>query len=100
METDTIKFEIYDISGPRYLIGPDYKTWVDIMIKFNGGEGFHDASYSSCKKGGNHGWRNIQEFGGDTYLTDGSHGCVNMIREDVFELAEYVDIGTPVLIKK
>lgn len=98
--TDIGLHEIFDISGPRYLIGPDYKTWVDIMIKFNGGEGFHDASYSSCEKGGNHGWRKKQEFGGDTYLTDGSHGCVNMIREDVFELAEYVDIGTPVLIKK
>ena len=33
-------------------------------MPFDGGIGFHDAS-----------WRD--EFGGDIYLTDGSHGCIN-----------------------
>lgn len=93
-------FEIYNISGPRYLVGPNYRSYVDIMMKYNDGEGLHDAEYHSHEDGFNHGWRDISEFGGDTYLTDGSHGCVNMIREDVLEVSEYVDLGTKVLVKQ
>lgn len=93
-------FEIYDISGPRYLVGPNYRSYVDIMMKYNGGEGLHDAQYHQHEDGFNHGWRDLEEFGGETYLTDGSHGCVNMIREDVIMVREHVDIGTKVLVKQ
>lgn len=93
-------FEIYDISGPRYLIGPDYKTYVDIMMKYNGGEGLHDAEYHTHEDGFSHGWRNKSEFGSNTYLKNGSHGCINMQHDDVMTVSESVDIGTKVLVKK
>lgn len=81
-----------------------YYSPVDIMIKFHENEGLHDAEYHSCdfwqKQGRDpHGWRAINEFGGKTYLTNGSHGCVNMKHDDVFFVADYVEIGTPVLVK-
>ena len=93
-------FEIYDISGPRYLIGPNYKSYVDVMMKYNGGEGLHDAEYHEHEDGFKHGWRGKEEFGGETYLTDGSHGCINMLREDVMTVKDYVEIGTKVLVKQ
>lgn len=65
------------------------KTYVDIFISFNqDGEGFHNAP-----------WR--QEFGGEIYKTNGSHGCVNMKYEDVVILDKYTNnTGTKVLIHK
>lgn len=93
-------FEIYDISHSRYLIGPNYKSYVDIMMKYNGGEGLHDAQYHTHKDGFRHGWRDASEFGGDTYLKHGSHGCINMIHDDVMTVSDYVDIGTKVLVKE
>lgn len=98
--SDTGLFEIYNISGPRYLIGPDYKTYVDIMMKYNGGEGLHDAEYHKHEDGFKHGWREEFEFGGETYLTDGSHGCINMLHDDVMKVRDYVDLETKVLVKK
>lgn len=99
-ESDKGLFEIYDISGPRYLIGPNYKSFVDIMMKYNGGEGLHDAEYHTHEDGFKHGWRSIEDFGGETYLTNGSHGCINMIRDDVMFVRDHVDIGTKVLVKE
>ena len=95
-------FEIYDISHSRYLIDPngEYKSYVDIMMKYNGGEGLHDAEYHTHEDGFSHGWRNASAFGGDTYLKNGSHGCINMLHEDVMTVSDYVDIGTKVLVKK
>lgn len=93
-------FEIYDISHSRHLIGPNYKSYVDIMMKYNGGEGLHDAQYHTHEDGFRHGWRDASEFGGDTYLKHGSHGCINMIHDDVMTVSDYVDIGTKVLVKE
>lgn len=95
-------FEIYDISHSRYLIDPngEYKSYVDIMMKYNGGEGLHDAEYHTHEDGFSHGWRNASAFGGDTYLKHGSHGCINMIHDDVMTVSDYVDIGTKVLVKE
>ena len=93
-------FEIYDISYNRYLVGPNYKSYVDIMMKFNNNEGLHDAEYHTNLDGFSHGWREKNEFGGNTYLTHGSHGCVNMKHDDVFEVSKYATYGTPVLVKK
>lgn len=95
-------FEIYDISHSRYLIDPngEYKSYVDIMMKYNGGEGLHDAEYHTAEDGFSHGWRNASAFGGDTYLKNGSHGCINMLHEDVMTVSDYVDIGTKVLVKE
>ena len=47
------------------LRGPGYASPVDYWMPFNGGIGLHDASWQS-------------RFGGDLFITRGSHGCVNL----------------------
>lgn len=53
------------------------------------GIGIHDSS-----------WRS--QYGGDVYLTDGSHGCINTPYEKVVqfydEMHEFADVGIPVII--
>ena len=63
--TPTGVFQIYSRSYGTTLTGPGYASWVNFWMPFTGGYGLHDA-----------GWRS--EFGGDIYLTNGSHGCVNL----------------------
>lgn len=63
--TPTGVFEIYSRTYGTDLVGADYRSWVNFWMPFTGGYGLHDAS-----------WRN--EFGGDIYLTNGSHGCINL----------------------
>ena len=53
-------------------------------MPFNGGIGFHDAS-----------WRNT--FGGTIYKKNGSHGCVNMPYAAAKTLFENVYAGMPVI---
>lgn len=53
-------------------------------MPFNGGIGFHDAS-----------WRNT--FGGTIYKTSGSHGCINMPYAAAKTLFENVYAGMPVI---
>lgn len=95
-------FKIYKFKKNDYLRGPGYKSYVDVMMFYNQGEGFHDASRHYCTNGkqNNHGWRAEWQFGGDTYLTNGSHGCVNMPNYAATKLYNYVEEGTLVLIKK
>ena len=50
--------------------------------------GIHDASWR---------WGN---FGGNIYLTNGSHGCVNTSNDIAEELYNNTGVGTPVLIHK
>ena len=85
--TDLGFFSIYSKERNRTLIGADYKTFVKYWMGFNGGEGFHDAS-----------WRN--KFGGDIYIKKGSHGCVNLPESFAKELYNEVSIGDKVLVKK
>lgn len=93
-------FDIYNITYNRYLIGKGYRSYVDIMMKFDGNIGLHDAEYHTNSDGFKHGWRNRSDFGGETYLTKGSRGCVNMPNEEVMEVSEHVGLGTKVLVKK
>ena len=99
-QSDKGLFEIYDITTSRHLIGPGYKSYVDIMMKYNGNEGLHDAEYHTHEDGFKHGWRDASEFGGDTYIKHGSHGCINMLHDDVMTIRDNVDIGTKVLVKE
>lgn len=93
-------FNIYNITYDRYLIGKDYKNYIDIMMKFDGNIGLHDAEYHTNENGKFHGWRERSDFGGETYIKNGSHGCVNMPHDEVMEVSEYVGLGTKVLVKK
>ena len=58
---------------------------VGYWMPFNGGIGFHDAS-----------WRT--EFGGTIYKTNGSHGCVNLPKEAAKQIFLNIDQGTMVRV--
>ncbi|MGN1166143.1 MAG: L,D-transpeptidase family protein [Lachnospiraceae bacterium] len=62
----------------------EYETPVKYWMPFNGGIGFHDATWQPT-------------FGGERYKTNGSHGCVNMPKEKAGELYELISAGTPVV---
>lgn len=66
------------------LRGADYTAPVDFWMPFNGGIGIHDAS-----------WRN--EFGGNIYKTNGSHGCVNSPYYLAKAIYDNIDAGTPII---
>lgn len=54
-----------------------------LRVSFEG-IGFHDLSRSA--------------YGGNIYLTNGSHGCINMKYDEVKKLYEMVERGTPVIM--
>ncbi len=66
------------------LKGEGYATPVDYWMPFNGNVGMHDAK-----------WR--REFGGNIYLKNGSHGCINLPLEAAEEIYGYVYKGFPVI---
>lgn len=66
------------------LRGQDYETPVNYWMPFNGNVGMHDAT-----------WRG--SFGGDIYLTSGSHGCVNLPLDMAAAIYDYVSTGFPVI---
>ena len=66
------------------LRGPGYETPVNYWMPFNGNIGMHDATWRSS-------------FGGDIYLTNGSHGCINLPFENAKIIYEYVYTGFPVV---
>ena len=66
------------------LVGENYSSPVNFWMPFNNNIGIHDAT-----------WRN--EFGGQIYLTNGSHGCVNApyaVAETIFN---NIEPGTPII---
>lgn len=66
------------------LRGENYETPVNYWMPFNGNIGMHDAT-----------WRNA--FGGDIYLTGGSHGCINLPLASAEVIYGYVKTGFPVV---
>ena len=92
-DTVTGVFYVEDRISPMTLIGldsdgdgePDYENDVTYWMPFWGGYGFHDAV-----------WRST--FGGEEYLYDGSHGCVNLPYDAAEELYFNVKVGDPVVV--
>lgn len=66
------------------LRGADYATPVSFWMPFFGNFGMHDAT-----------WRDA--FGGDIYLTNGSHGCLNLPLDKAGEIYNYVSTGFPII---
>ena len=62
----------------------EYESHVDYWMPFNGGIGFHDAT-----------WRS--KFGGTIFQTSGSHGCINLPPEKASVLYDLIYKGMPVL---
>ena len=66
------------------LRGADYESFVYYWMPFYGNYGMHDAT-----------WRDV--FGGDIYLTNGSHGCLNLPLDMAEKIYKYVYKGSPVV---
>lgn len=67
------------------LRGPGYATPVAYWIVFADDVGFHDATWQPY-------------FGGDLYLWNGSHGCVNMPLDKVGQLYNLIYDNMPVFV--
>ena len=66
------------------LKGNGYETPVTYWMPFYGNYGMHDAT-----------WRT--EFGGDIFITNGSHGCINLPLDSAATIYSYVYEGYPVI---
>lgn len=66
------------------LRGENYATPVNYWMPFYGNYGMHDAT-----------WRGA--FGGDIYLTNGSHGCINLPLKMAEQIYGYMFKGFPVI---
>ena len=62
-----------------------YESPVSFWAPFNGGQGLHDAP-----------WRS--DFGGDIYMSNGSHGCVNIPPWNMEPIYNAIEIGTAVVV--
>lgn len=65
--------------------GSTYSSPVTYWMPFNGGIGFHDAT-----------WRG--SFGGNIYMTNGSHGCVNLPYWAASTIYTYINSSVPIII--
>lgn len=83
--TPTGVYSIYSKVKGTYLVGKTYREYVDYWMAFHGNYGIHDASWRSS-------------FGGDTYLYEGSHGCVNLPVSVAGSVYKNVSIGTKVIL--
>lgn len=78
------------IYGLKYKIrnavlkGENYETSVSYWMPFNHDIGVHDAP-----------WRT--RFGGDIYLTRGSHGCINAPLPVAEVMFKQITVGTPII---
>ena len=80
-------FNVYNKRYHTYLRGTDYVSYVNYWLGVNKGVGIHDAT-----------WRTQEEFGGDTFKRNGSHGCINCPLESVEQLWNVAEVGTPVIL--
>ena len=88
-------FEIAELEKDTTLYGPKdedgnytYESHVAYWMQFAAGYGLHDAD-----------WRpTMNDFGGDIYKSNGSHGCVNLPVEKAAELFDMLEIGVQVFI--
>ena len=62
----------------------EYETSVTYWMPFNGGIGFHDATWQAY-------------FGGDRYTYAGSHGCINMPLDAAATLYSIIDTNVPIV---
>lgn len=65
--------------------GSKYKSHVNFWMPFNGGIGLHDAL-----------WRS--NFGGNIYMTNGSHGCVNLPYAAAKTIYNNINTSIPIIL--
>lgn len=66
------------------LVGEDYRTPVSYWMPYYEGVGIHDAD-----------WQPV--FGGNRYMTFGSHGCINTPINIVSVIYDNIEVGTPIV---
>ena len=79
-------YTLYYKESPSILKGEGYEDGVEVQywMPFNGGIGLHDAS-----------WRT--EFGGNIYISNGSHGCVNLPSSAAKTIYDNIYPGIPII---
>ena len=77
-------FDITYKTVNRVLRGADYEQFVYYWMPFYGNYGMHDAT-----------WR--WQFGGDIFMTNGSHGCLNLPLDSAAVIYNYIYTGYPVI---
>lgn len=83
--TPTGVFQLWSKESPRVLKGPGYETTVQYWMNVSWcGVGLHDLNRSA--------------YGGDIYMYNGSHGCINLPVDFAKQLFDVVSVGIPVLI--
>lgn len=84
--TPTGLYEVWDKATDCWLVGADYCVFVKYWVAFyDVYYGLHDAE-----------WRDV--FGGEEYIYNGSHGCVNTPDDPMKLIYDTIELGTPVLI--
>lgn len=84
-------WNLKDKRSPFTLVGKkpdgsiDYEEPVTYWLPFNGGVGIHDLVKRDA-------------FGGDIYLSNGSHGCVNTPIDAVQMIYDNIEINTPIVV--
>lgn len=85
MGTPEMVCYVYNKKEDAILRGEDYRSHVNYWVPVYGGIGIHDAT-----------WRN--KFGGEIYIGNGSHGCINTPLEKMEELYAMIEVGIPVVV--
>ena len=80
-------YYVYMKQKNRILRGPGYASHVNFWMPVYKNIGIHDAA-----------WRS--EFGGELFVRNGSHGCINTPTDFMPTLYDSVEVGTPVIIYK
>lgn len=81
-------YNIFQRTSPATLVGPSWCVNVKYWLAFTrSGCGIHDSS-----------WRSASEYGGTTYIGNGSHGCVNTPYSKVKQIYSKARIGTHVVV--
>ena len=90
-DTPTGHFSIRSKQRNIDLTGPTWNSHVNYWMAFLGGSyGLHDANWRSSAQFSNH----------RTYISNGSHGCVNMRPSVAAKLYANISIGTKVIVQQ
>ena len=81
-------FYVWNKKRNEILRGEDYASPVDYWMPIDWtGVGIHDSP-----------WQNSNAYGGTSYTTVGSHGCINTPPEVCAKLFNMIDVGVPVVV--
>lgn len=81
-------FYVWNKKRNEILRGEDYASPVDYWMPIDWtGVGIHDSP-----------WQNADAYGGNSFQTVGSHGCINTPPSVCAKLFDMIDVGVPVVV--